>query len=230
MGGKVRARPALHHGNSYRGMKAKKKERVGFIFECGREGPDYKVHSYFLNRLNDAIEILPRFLDNTENLLTLCGDVAAELLNECSRVVIMWDLEPAWEKQKRPRRCEDRARALKSLKDARVPTSKITLICVERELECWLMADKRALAKVIGKFKHPHPIGQMPDYTRPDQQIDRPKTALISLFQRELGRTNKYIDRNHALILAQAIPDWSKLKRSDSFRRFAERVGKVSFG
>ena len=37
--------------------------------------------------------------------------------------------------------------------------------------------------------KHPHPVGKLPDYGRPDQQIRRPKTELIRLFQRDLGET-----------------------------------------
>jgi hypothetical protein len=86
---------------------------------------------------------------------------------------------------------------------------------------------RRALQTVIGEFRHPHQVGQMPDYRRPDEQIGRPKTELIRLFQRELGRTRKYVDRDHALLLAKAIPDWSKLRRSDSFRRFAEKAAHV---
>ncbi len=93
--------------------------------------------------------------------------------------------------------------------------------------KCWLMADKRALADVIGRLKHPHPVGTLPDYKRPDRKIKRPKTELIGLFQRELGRNRKYIDRNHALRLARAVPDWTKLKRSDSFRRFAKKAALV---
>ena len=58
--------------------------------------------------------------------------------------------------------------------------------------------------------------------------IGLPKTELISLFQRELGRTRKYSDRNHALLLAQEISEWSKLRRSDSFRRFAEKAARVN--
>jgi hypothetical protein len=65
------------------------------------------------------------------------------------------------------------------------------------------------------------------NYSKPDRQIQRPKTELISLFQRELGNTRKYIDRNHALLLAKEIIDWTKLRRSASFCRFAEKAARV---
>ena len=89
------------------------------------------------------------------------------------------------------------------------------------------MADRRALLTVIGNYKHPHPVGRLPDFGRPDVQIRRPKTELIKLFERELGKGRKYVDRDHALLLARSIPDWSRLRRSDSFRRFARKAARV---
>jgi len=206
----------------------KARERVGFIFECGRDGPDYKVCQHLLGRLNPNIEMVPRFLDNAERLLTECGEVAAALLSadECSRVVVAWDLEPPWGGT--ACRHDDKAKALKSLAAAKVRSQRVLLLCVERELECWLMADKRALHAVFWKYKKPHPVGQFPDFKHPDQQIRRPKTELIKLFKRELGDSRKYVDREHAMLLAQSIPDWSKVRRSDSFRRFAEKAARVT--
>jgi len=183
-----------------------------------------------LEKLNPNIEMVPRFLDNTERLLTECGPVAKILLetNHCKSIVITWDLEPAWDKSQKVCLHDDREKAIKSLRDSNVLMSKAVLLCIVRELECWLMADKRALQTVIGDFKHPHPVGQIREFKKPDTQIGRPKTELIKLFQRELGKTRKYVDRNHALLLAQSILDWSKLRRSDSFRRFAEKAACVS--
>lgn len=203
-------------------------EKVGFIFECGRDGPDYRVCDYFLGQLNANMTMVPRFLDNAERLLTECGEVAASLLavEKCNRVVVTWDLEPAW--GGKACRHDDKERALISLGAAKVNLNKVLLLCVERELECWLMADHRALQTVIGRYKHPHPLGALPKYKRPDTQIHRPKTELISLFQRELGRGRKYVDRDHALLLARSIPDWTKLRRSDSFQRFAQKAALVT--
>jgi hypothetical protein len=204
------------------------KEKVGFIFECGRGGPDYQVCAYFLGQLSPTIEIVPRFLDNKPRLLNECGSVASALFTaeRCNRVVVTWDLEPAW--GGRACRHNDKERALASLTDAEVPLRNVLLMCVERELECWLMADTRALQTVIGRFKHPHRVGQLINYRRPDQEIGRPKTVLISLFQRELGRGRKYIDRDHAILLARSIPDWSRVRRSNSFRRFVEKAARAN--
>lgn len=179
------------------------KQRVGFIFECGPYGPDYKVCHHFLGRLNAAIEMVPRFMDNKRRLMNECGEVAAALLREdkCSRVVVTWDLEPAWG----GKACRHD----------------------DKELEGWLMTDGRALGAVLGKLKHPHPVGNLPAYNRPDRDIQKPKSGMISLFQRELGKGRRYLDRDHALLLAQSVPDWSKLKRSESFCRFAEKAANV---
>jgi len=207
---------------------AEAKEVMGFIFECGRDGPDYKVCRHLLSQLNGNIEMVPRFLDNKQRLLSECGTVTSALLTTCSRVVVIWDLMPPWGMGK-PCRCEDRRKAFQSLKEAKVPAHKVTLICIEQELECWLMADTHALGAVLAKLKHPHQLNsRLKSYNKPDHQIKRPKTQLISLFQQELGNTRKYIDRNHALLLAQEITDWSKLRRSDSFCRFAEKAARVN--
>jgi hypothetical protein len=203
------------------------KEVVGFIFECGRDGPDYKVCRHLLGQLNANIEMVTRFLDHKQRLLSECGPVAAELLTICSRIVVIWDLMPPWGTEQ-PCRYEDKRKAFQSLKEAKVPRQKVTLICIEQERECWLIADVRALGAVLLNLKHPHQLGnKLKDYKAPDRQITHPKTELISLFQRELGKTRKYRDHNHALLLAQAIPNWSKLRRSDSFRRFAEKAAKA---
>ncbi len=201
-----------------------RKEKIGFIFECGRGGPDYQVCHHLLGRLNPAVEMVARFLDNKPKLLDGCGEVASALLaiDKCSRVVVVWDLEPTWGGD--ACRHDNKELALVSLAAAKVPANRVLLLCIEQELECWLMADKRALETVLGRFKHPHPLGRLPTFGHPDAEITRPKTALISLFQRELGRGRKYVDRDHAILLARSIPDWSKISRSDSFRRFAEKA------
>ncbi len=210
-------------------MRIKAKEKVGFIFECGRDGPDYKVCHYLLERLSDMIEMVPRFLDRKVRLLSECGEVAALLLSveKCARVVVTWDLEPPWGGE--ACRHEDKEKAFKSLTEAKVNRQKVVLLCIEREMECWLMADKRALEAHLRNEKHPHPLKhKLKDYKKPDSEIRRPKTELISLFQRELGHSRKYVDREHALRMIRRIPDWSKLRRSDSFRRFAEKGANIT--
>ena len=201
-------------------------EKVGFIFECGRDGPDYKVCHHFLGRLNPAIQMVPRFLDRKERLVAECGDVAAGLLqiDNCSRVVVTWDLEPAW--GGKACRRKDKTNAIASLRSAKVPLDRVLLLCVEKELECWLMADHRAVATVIGELKHPRQAGNVPEFKKPDRDIKRPKTVLVTLFEQELGRGRKYVDRDHALRIAKAVPDWRRIRRSDSFARFAAKAAR----
>jgi hypothetical protein len=47
-------------------------------------------------------------LDNKKKLVEDCGPVAKALLSECEKVIIVWDLYPAWrEKGIKPCRHED---------------------------------------------------------------------------------------------------------------------------
>src|SRR5215217_4810801 len=99
------------------------KEMVGFIFECGRDGPDYKVCRHLLGKLSMSIEMVARFLDNKQRLLSECGTIAAALLTTCSRVIVIWDLMPPWGMGK-PYRHEDRRKAFPSLRRPRFLLTK----------------------------------------------------------------------------------------------------------
>src|SRR3972149_7468015 len=116
--------------------------KVGFIFEGGRGGADGHVCQYFADRLKPQIEIASRYMDNKPNLLENCGPVAALLVKDCDNVVILWDLYPAWrEKGIKPCRKDDRLKIFSSLKANKVPLQKVALVCIEEELEAWLLAD-----------------------------------------------------------------------------------------
>ncbi|NER50235.1 MAG: hypothetical protein F6J92_26880 [Symploca sp. SIO1A3] len=84
--------------------------KIGMIFECGPDGADKSVCEHLVRMLNPDIEIAPSVtLGNKPNLLSECGIFAAQLLADgCDRIVIIWDLYPAWrEKGQRPCRKED---------------------------------------------------------------------------------------------------------------------------
>lgn len=68
-------------------------------------------------------------------------------------------------------------------------------------------------------MKHPHALGTIKNYRNPDT-IQKPKTKLTQLFQRELGRRRKYVDSRDAKRIVAAIPDLNKIRRSISFQRF----------
>lgn len=205
------------------------KQKIGFIFECGREGPDVLVLRHFMSKLNPNFEMIPRTLDNKRRLIEECGQVAKLLLSECSRIVIVWDLYPAWrEKGEKPCRHEDRENILASLTAHGLPSQKVTLVCIEEELESWLIADDRAIRSFIASKKAPHPVGRIPKIKNPDQ-TSNPKTRMTKLFNQELGQGIRYEDWKHALSIAEQIPDFNRLRRSKCFCRFALKAAGVNF-
>lgn len=198
--------------------------KIGFIFECGRDGPDSKVCCHFVERLKSDIEIESQYMDDKKNLLENCGAVASLLIRSCDKVVIIWDLYPSWrEKHIKPCRKEDRANIFASLKSNNVPLQKVALVCIEEELEAWILADTRALRSFIATRKHPHPVSNLPNFKKPEGVIG-PKTRLTKIFNQELGARRRYIDYQDAIWIAKAVPDFKRIKRSCTFRRFVEKA------
>jgi len=196
--------------------------KIGFIFECGPEGPDVQVCRHLVQQLDPEIEFVPATLDNKPNLIEQCGEVAKILLDECEKVLVVWDLYPAWrERGDKPCRFQDRQDIFTSLTARNVDLNHVKLVCIREELESWLIADKRAVSAVIAKLKRPHPVGNIPQVRKPDT-IHKPKAALMKIFKQELGR--RYVDTWHAILIARAIPNCTKIRRSESFRRFAFEV------
>lgn len=198
--------------------------KVGFIFECGRDGPDVQVCRHLVARLDPEIEFVPSTLDNKPNLIEDCGKVAKVLLEDCEKVIIVWDLYPAWrEKGIRPCRYEDRQAIFQSLRSENVDLDNVFLVCIQEELEAWLLADHRAVTAMLQSLKHPHPVGRIPRFSNPDR-IRNPKTRLTRIFNQELGPRQRYVDYRHAILIVREIVDFSRIRRSDSFKRFAHKV------
>jgi hypothetical protein len=199
--------------------------RIGFIFECGLNGADVQVCRHFMEKLKPGTEIIPQYMDVKTNLVEDCGPVASLLVKSCDRVVIIWDLYPAWrENHIKPCRKDDRQKIFTSLQSNNVPLSKVALVCIEEELEAWLLADTRALRSFIATHKHPHPVGNLKNFKKPEG-VKAPKTRLTKIFNQEVGR--RYIDYQDAITIAKAVPDFNHLKRSSTFRRFAEKAAGV---
>ena len=196
--------------------------KVGFIFECGPKGADVDVCQTLAARLKPEIECIPRTLDNKANLVRDCGLVAGVLLQDCEHVLIIWDLFPPW-RESAPCLHQDRVDIFDSLDDAGVDQTRVSLVCIREELEAWLLADRRALQTVLGRMKHPHPLGTIKRYKEPDS-VPQPKTKLTQLFQRKLGNTRKYVDFRDAKKIVAAIPDFAQIRRSISFQRFHDII------
>ncbi|MEI6047394.1 MAG: DUF4276 family protein [Bacteroidota bacterium] len=191
--------------------------RVGFIFECGPDGPDLKVVKNLAERILSDIEFEPATLDNKGRLMNECADAAEALLTiqKCERVFIIWDLIPPDRDACRKEECDY---ILEQLRARRLPLDRIILVCIEQELESWLIADGRALSNLLSTATHQVNI---PDTRRPDQKR-KPKKALNKIFREKRGWF--YVDRDFAGSIVSRIPDFNRLKKSESFKRFYEKL------
>jgi hypothetical protein len=196
--------------------------KIGFIFECGRDGPDIKVCRHLVGLIDGSIEMVVRPLDTAGNLRRYCGPAAKILLETCRKVVILWDLYPPW-RDTRPCLKDDRKEIFQSLKSSGVHLSKVDLICVHEELESWLIADDRALKAFIARKKHPHPIRRVAKYRNPDS-VRNPKSVISKIFNQELGSSRKYVDYQDAVKIAEEIVDLKRLMNSESFKRLYTKI------
>lgn len=140
--------------------------KIGMIFECGPAGADKKVCEHLARQLQPEIEIMSLTLDNKPKLISDCGKAAAKLLQDgCDRILIIWDLYPAWrENKQKPCRKTDRLAIYKSLENSGVPLANTHLICITEELEAWL---KEKAGKPYSDLQHAEKIArQMPDLNK----------------------------------------------------------------
>jgi hypothetical protein len=195
--------------------------KVGFVFECGPQGADKQVCEYLARRIRPEITPVSRTLDNKPNLLKDAGKVAAMLLNEgCERVLIVWDLRPAWpDKKDRPCRKHERAAILDAIASAGVSDRPIFLICIEQELESWLLADETKISAYLSTAAHPYSAQRV---SKPDR-VPNPKTVMMNHFKDARGW--RYQDYTHAIkVLLAGETDLRKLRRSPTFQRFEAKL------
>lgn len=197
--------------------------KVGMIFECGPQGADLKVCEYLAKQIKPDIQIKSVTLDNKKNLVAECGKAAQLLLaGGCDQVVIVWDLYPSWHEQA-PCRKKDREDIMRSLKAADANIANVFLVCIEAELETWLLADNRAINTVLSKPYRPVRIKRM----RQTEQIPNPKKYMMQIFRQNGGKP--YNDLIHAVQIVKAMPDLKRLRKIDAFRRFERKlIGKAA--
>jgi hypothetical protein len=191
--------------------------KVGFVFECGPQGADKQVCEYLAQQIRPGITLVSRTLDNKPNLLKEAGNVARALLADgCDRVLVIWDLRPAWpEKTQSPCRKQECDEILASLLRAEIAGNQVFLVCVEQELESWLLADEKKIAALLSTDAHPVKIRKV---SKPDQ-VQNPKSAIMKLFREHRGW--RYEDHVHAIrILSSLETNLKSLRRSPTFSRF----------
>lgn len=195
--------------------------RIGMIFECGLEGADKAVCTYLASQLRTGVEISSVTLDNKANLLRDAGKAATQLIADgCCCVLVVWDLRPAWPVPTAPCRAEESRAVRESLQASGVAASApVHLICIEQELEAWLLANERAVAAYLSRPTHEFKV----DRCKHPDGVRQPKAELINLFERARGR--RYDDRVDAIRLLKAAPlDFKRMRRSTSFARFEAKL------
>lgn len=196
--------------------------KIGMIFECGPQGADKQVCEYLTSSLRPGVSVSAVTLDNKENLLRDAGKAAVELLADgCCCVLIVWDLRPSWPDMKlKPCRSVECAAVLASLRSSGVPaTAPVHLICIEQELESWLLANERAIEAYLSSAAHPFKLRA----TKKPDSVLQPKAAMINHFEKARGW--RYDDKVNAIKVIKAVPlDLQRLRRSDSFARFEQKV------
>jgi hypothetical protein len=195
--------------------------KIGLIVESGPQGAESQVLPKLIEMLGHKHTPPIVTFENKPKMVDGCGKAAARLIADgCRKVLIVWDLYPAWrQKGEKPCRWEDRQSIFASLQAAEVAERQVSLICIEAELEAWLIADGRALSAVLSTPTHPV---RARDSKSPDD-VRNPKARLRKLFQKS-GRDD-YSDRVHARKIVDALPDLKRLRRCASFRRFEVALG-----
>lgn len=194
---------------------------IGFIFECGPQGADKQVCEYLASQLKPGQRIISQTLDNKLKLLEGAAAVAKKLLEQgCERVLIVWDLRPAWpDKKDKPCRAKERQLLLDGLENEGLQGAPVYLVCIEQELESWLLASEHAISEFLSTPSHPY---QAKRVKRPDQQAN-PKAVMNNHFTSARG--TRYEDRVHAVkVLSAASLDVKRLRRSISFARFEAKL------
>jgi hypothetical protein len=190
--------------------------KIGIICECGPQGAETQVFPELSSKLGYNHQFDFATMSDKENLISGCGKAAAQLLASGSnRVGVIWDLKPAWPEKGGKLDCKKECKAiLDALALERVNIRKVKLICIDKEMDVWLLCDGRGLSSVLSRSTHPVKIK---DQKKP-VSIHDPKGLLKKLFTMHGKPT--YSDIVHAIQIVRALPDTNKLTRSQSFRRF----------
>jgi len=193
--------------------------KIGFIFECGPQGADKQVCEYLAAQVKPGIVPVSRTLDNKANLLKDAGKIAAALLAEgCERVLIVWDLRPAWPGKKTCRKAE-RDAVLDSLSKTGIAGKPVFLVCVEQELESWLLADEVKISAFLSTAAHSYSAKRV----RNPDRVPNPKSVMMNHFKAARGW--RYEDRTHAIkIMRVGNTDLKRLRRSETFARFETKL------
>jgi|GEM_PF-427701 len=204
--------------------------RIGFIFECQPDGPDEKVYKCYIERLRIANEVGAFDIDsaclvNLPKLKADCGDTASAFLaSGCQHVFICWDLYPSHD-EAAPDCVDQRTEVEASLTAAGVNLNDVTLLCIRKELESWLIADASAVLSFWNTNRGRAP--RIAHIGSPDGHDD-PKKHLTKTFTTTLKR-GRYEPHYHAEQLARNA-SLARVASSQSFCRLVCKLKLLSPG
>lgn len=190
--------------------------KIGYVFECGPDGGDMKVLKHLTSMIEPAAEFAYATLSVKTTLLQESGKEVKRLRNAgCEKIFIVWDLFPAWRADKgKPCRHEDKEAIKASLAAEGLTENDVIFLCLEEELEAWLIADGRVLTEYFSK---PHRKVDIDNVTKPDKTKD-PKGKLMGHFKAH--KNIQYEGTIHAEKIIKRIQNFQKLKKSETFSRF----------
>jgi hypothetical protein len=199
--------------------------KLGFVFECSPGGGDIKVFQHVLKLIDPAFNLETNFhygaLKTKKELEKDCGKEVKRLKGlGCQKIFVVWDLIPVWKEDGTPCRHDDKEAIKKSLAAHQLTANDIVFLCVERELESWLIADKRALEAFF--IKKPNWENIIKKVSKPDSH-HAPKGLMDKYFQRYRG-VRKFEPMTHTELLLKHYTDIRNLRRSESLKRFYKKL------
>ena len=203
-----------------RRVRVRRVDKVGIICEGTKEGGDTQVFRHFAKRIlgHEQVDVVP--LGNKPALFEKCGATARALLDSgCGRVLIVWDLLPAWGETPATVAADEAAARAGLRREDLHQHPCIFLIAIDRELETWLVADSVSLSKVIPRPRESVTVRAIRDPVREAN----PKKWLMKKFS-EIAR-HPYLPERNAVQLAQAMPDHLRsISKIPSFLKFKESL------
>jgi hypothetical protein len=194
--------------------------KLGFVFECSPGGGDVKLFQHLLKLIYPTFNFDVNFhhtaLKSKKDLVKECGKEVKRLMGlGCHKIFIVWDLIPTWKEDGKPCRHDDKEAIKKSLSAFEIGEENVIFLCVERELESWLIADDRALeAFFITKRSMKNQITRIKS---PDTHHD-PKGLLNKHFRNYRGV--RFEPMIHTTQILTKMTEIRNLRRSLSLKRF----------
>jgi hypothetical protein len=192
--------------------------KVALLLECGRKGSDEQVYSYLINKFCPNMKIQAFPLGNKTNLIEQCDEVCETLVQSgFDKALIIWDLSPSFPDKRAKLDCvSEVAHVRKKLTQRNIPEDFYKLICVEYELESYIVADGRGLTA----YRQSLTTHKMPAFTDRKRKHDQkgPKYVIWNYW-------GDYNETLHALKLFELLPDFNRVyARNPSFKRFKDTI------